>query len=258
MKKQQSFFKHDCAELDSVYEYLASIGQLTQSRKRPPRRGWTRQDINRAEFLATDIGELPVLPSVGRRGKRRGRRKRISTRVLTAYRVLPVKQSINLAFKKAVEFCEQNPVFSDGDIKIIRKAVEKHWQWLDAYVHMSEERPMYAETNHEYFEAIGALEELAKTTEPFSRKPNEVDGVVRVENPGELGSKTPVDKQGETEERKMCAERNQTLASQGVKPGERLTILRAEFPNLNLDASKLKTIYRTHRNRQNNAKAKKS
>ena len=66
------------------------------------------------------------------------------------------------------------------------------------------------------------------------------------------------DKQGETEERKMCAERNQTLMSQGVKPGERLTILRAEFPNLNLDASKLQTIYRTHRNRQNNAKAKKS
>ena len=66
------------------------------------------------------------------------------------------------------------------------------------------------------------------------------------------------DKQGETEERKMCAERNQTLASQKVKPGDRLTILRAEFPNLKLDASKLKTIYGTHRNRQNNAKAKKS
>ena len=53
------------------------------------------------------------------------------------------------------------------------------------------------------------------------------------------------------EKRKQCGIRNRQLMDSDMKPGERLAILKTEFPELELNVDKLNTINRTHVNAQN-------
>ena len=112
LKYQRAFFK-DCAELDGYFEGLALRGNLTELRRRPPRRGWTRQDINRAElivaFRETPFSAIPTTDYPPVKGNK------FRTRVETAYRVLPHEKSVRELFRKTVEFCEGNPAFTADD-----------------------------------------------------------------------------------------------------------------------------------------------
>lgn len=66
----------------------------------------------------------------------------------------------------------------------------------------------------------------------------------------------PLTENQETELRKDCGKRNRELMDKENSVDERLEILKAEFPELNLDKPKLEIIQRTETNRNNNSKMK--
>lgn len=163
IKIQRGFFR-GCGELDEVYSFFAYSGTLTEKRRRPPRRGWTRADLNRCkyELLLEDYFEnldRSIPHSLGPRQP-----GNVSTRIETAFRVLPWQKNLALVASKAVKFCKDHIAFTESDAAAIRIAVESHIKWLDTYVHMSEERPIKLDQTNAWLETLDQLEDIAKTS----------------------------------------------------------------------------------------------